>query len=82
MKVFEVDYPSTQAVMMEKIKEIFGRLRDHVFYVPVDLATEDLGQRLLAKGYDSEDYKKAYFHEANEGRAVCSLMSFVNAVVE
>jgi len=174
--VFEVDYPDTQAVKMEKIKEIFGRLPDHVLYVPVDLATEDLGQRLLEKGYDrskktlflmeglvmyisptvvddlltfivensgidsaivfdyflqsvidgtsdteknirnflkqvgepmqfgleagaveefltergfshvqnvtSEDYKKAYFRGANEGRMVCDLVNFVHAVIK
>lgn len=50
--VFELDHPSTQSAKIEKIKEIFGRLPDHVRYVPVDLATEDLGQSLLAKGYD------------------------------
>lgn len=52
VKVFEMDYPDTQGVKTNKIKEIFGRLPDHVFYVPVDLVTDDLGQRLLAKGYD------------------------------
>jgi len=30
----------------------------------------------------SEDYKRAYFHGKNEGRAVCSLLSFAHAMVE
>ena len=30
----------------------------------------------------SDDYKKAYFHGANEGRTVCSLLYFAHAVVE
>jgi methyltransferase (TIGR00027 family) len=176
VKVFEVDHPDTQAVKTEKIEDIFGKLPDHVFYVPVYLATKDLCQRLQTKGYDrsrktlflmeglvmylspkavdemlafvventstgsailfdyflqsvvdgtceigknirdflkqvgepvqfgidegiveafladrgfskiknmtSEDYKRAYFHGANKGRTVCSLINFVYAVVE
>jgi len=53
IRVFEVDHPVTQGVKMEKIKEIFGGLPDHVFYLSVDLATEDLGEKLLGGGYDS-----------------------------
>lgn len=30
----------------------------------------------------SDDYKKAYFHGVSKDRTVCSLMSFVNAMVE
>jgi methyltransferase (TIGR00027 family) len=30
----------------------------------------------------SEDYKKAYFHGANEGRIVSNLLSFAHAVIE
>jgi methyltransferase (TIGR00027 family) len=30
----------------------------------------------------SEDYKRAYFHGVNEGRAVCDLMSFVHARIK
>ncbi len=35
-----------------------------------------------AQNVTSEDYKKAYFHGVNEGRAVFSLMYFAHAVVE
>ena len=37
---------------MEKIKEIFGSLPNHVVYIPADLASDDFGQRLLEGGYD------------------------------
>ncbi len=178
IKVFEVDHPAMQAVKIEKIKEIFGSLPDHVTYTPADLGREDFGQKLLEMGYSqskktlflmegllyylppeivnkilsfisknsgkdsaiifdyypqsvvdgscelevgrnlynqliqygeplrfgikegsievflmergfskiqnvtSDDYKKAYFHGANEGRTVCSLLNFAYAVVE
>jgi methyltransferase (TIGR00027 family) len=51
VKVFEVDNPATQMVKMEKIREIFGGLPDHVVYVPVDLVVDDFGQRLIDCGY-------------------------------
>ncbi len=34
------------------------------------------------QGVTSEDYKRSYFRGVNKDRAVCSLMSFVHAVVE
>jgi methyltransferase (TIGR00027 family) len=52
VRVFEVDHPDTQSVKVEKIKNIFGSLPDHVTYVPVDFETENLGERLAAQGYD------------------------------
>lgn len=52
VKVFEVDHPDTQNVKKEKIKKIFGYLPDHVIYVPVDFETENLGERLIARGFD------------------------------
>jgi len=52
IRVFEVDHPVTQDVKKEKIKEIFGGLPDHVVYVSIDLATENLGEKLLKAGYD------------------------------
>jgi len=50
--VFEVDRPETLKAKMEKIKEIFGSLPDHVVYVPVDFRVERLGQRLTDCGYN------------------------------
>ncbi len=52
IRTFEVDQPDTQAVKMDRIKEIFGHLPDHVVYVSADLGRDDLGQRLAEKGYD------------------------------
>ncbi len=59
VKVFEVDHPGTQGLKKEKIAKIFGRLPDHVVYVPVDFETESLGKKLLENGYDKS--KKTLF---------------------
>jgi len=50
--IFEVDQLATQKIKVEKIKEIFGSLPDHVTYVSVDIGVDELGQRLLESGYD------------------------------
>ncbi len=52
IRVFEVDHQDTQSVKIEKVKEIFGALPDHVTYVPVDFEIENLGEKLVAQGYD------------------------------
>lgn len=52
VRIFEVDHPVTQKIKVEKIKEIFGSLPGHVTYVPVDIGVDDLGQKLLERGYD------------------------------
>lgn len=52
VKVFEVDHPDTQSVKIEKVKQIFGSLPDHIMYVPVDFETENFGERLIAHGFD------------------------------
>lgn len=52
IKVFEVDHPDTQRVKVEKIREIFVSLPDHVTYVPLDLEFDKLGQHLAKSGYD------------------------------
>lgn len=52
IRSFEVDHPATQAAKIEKIRKIFGLLPDHIVYVPVDLAKDNLGLKLLEKGYD------------------------------
>ena len=50
VKVFEVDHPGTQHFKMEKIKEIFGSIPEHVVYVPIDFEKETLSEELFAKG--------------------------------
>lgn len=52
VRVFEVDHPETQNVKMEKIRDIFGSLPDHVAYVSVDFGTEDFSQQLIEHGYE------------------------------
>jgi len=54
LKVFEVDHPATQAVKIEKIKEIFGGLPNHVTYVPLIFGKHSLGEKLMAFGYNKE----------------------------
>ena len=47
-------------------------------------AEEFLSKRGFSKvcNVTGEDYKKAYFDGVNKDRAVCTLMSFVHAVVK
>ncbi len=52
VKVFEVDFPSTQKVKMHKVKKALGSLPDHVVYVAVDFNRQKLGERLFECGYD------------------------------
>ena len=54
LKVFEVDHPVTQQVKVEKIKEIFETLPDHVIYVPVVFGTDRFDHKLLANGYNPQ----------------------------
>lgn len=58
VKVFELDPPNTQNFKIEKIKEIFGSIRDNITYVPVDFETQTLNLELF-KEYDSS--KKTLF---------------------
>jgi len=50
VKVFEVDHPATQQVKMGQIIKIYGKLPEHVSYVPVDFNEESL-QKLFDCGY-------------------------------
>lgn len=59
VRVFEVDLEATQMVKIEKIKEIFDSLPEHVEYVAVDIGTEKLFNRLQEHGYDPS--KKTFF---------------------
>jgi methyltransferase (TIGR00027 family) len=52
VRVFEVDHPDTQAVKIQKIREIFGSPPEHVTYVPLDLERENLGALLAADRFD------------------------------
>lgn len=52
VKTFEIDHPLTQAAKLEKVRRIFGKIPEHVRYVPVDFNTQSLSERLLSSGYD------------------------------
>jgi methyltransferase (TIGR00027 family) len=47
-----VDHPVTQRVKVEKIREIFGTLPDHVIYLPVVFGADRFDQKLLESGYN------------------------------
>ncbi len=53
VRTFEVDHPATQQDKLVKVRAIFGKVPDHVCFVPVDFNTQTLAQRLLEAGYDS-----------------------------
>jgi methyltransferase (TIGR00027 family) len=80
VKVFEVDQAATLAVKMNKVREIFGKLPQHVTYIALDLEADSLADRLKECGYDPS--KKTFF--AMEGllmyldhRAVDRLLAFI-----
>ncbi len=52
VKVFELDHPGTQSFKMEKIKEIFGSIQEHIVFVPVDFEKETFSEKLFSKGYN------------------------------
>jgi methyltransferase (TIGR00027 family) len=52
VKTFEVDHPSTQQDKLAKLKAIFGKLPEHVVYVPVDFNTQTLQACLYEAGYN------------------------------
>jgi methyltransferase (TIGR00027 family) len=59
IRTFEVDHPSTQILKRKKIIDILGGLPDHITYVPADLERQDLGKKLLERGYNRS--KKTLF---------------------
>ncbi|HMB23859.1 MAG TPA: SAM-dependent methyltransferase [Anaerolineales bacterium] len=54
VKVFEVDHPATQEDKLAKLKIIFGKIPEHITYVPVDFNAQTLEKRLLESGYDPQ----------------------------
>lgn len=83
LKVFEVDHPVTQNVKVEKIKEIFAALPDHVIYVPVVFGVDRLDQKLFGSGYNP-DLKTLFIMEGIlmyiPPQAVDGLLAFVAKV--
>lgn len=54
LKVFEVDHPVTQAVKIEKVKEIFHALPAHVIYVPFVFGESSLAENHTEQGYNQK----------------------------
>ena len=52
VRVFEVDHPASQEAKLARLRKILGAVPEHVVYVPMDFAKQDLGSALLASGYD------------------------------
>jgi methyltransferase (TIGR00027 family) len=52
VKVFEVDLPSVQDDKKKKIQKIFGRLPEHVTFVPIDFDTQELGDVFSGTNFD------------------------------
>jgi methyltransferase (TIGR00027 family) len=51
VKVFEVDHPATQSNKTRVVKKVFGKLPEHIAYVPLDFTGETL-DKLLAFGFN------------------------------
>ena len=49
--VFELDHPVTAALKQARVRRVLGALPNHVTYVCADLEREDLGEALMAAGY-------------------------------
>ncbi len=52
VRAYEIDHPATQAVKLERVRRVLGRLPEHVTYVPIDFTTQKLETRLPEAGYD------------------------------
>jgi len=50
--VFEVDHPDTQADKRQSLADLVVAFPTNIRFVPVDFDIDDLGERLLAAGYD------------------------------
>lgn len=52
VKTFEVDHPATQTDKLAKLQDIFGKVPEHVSYVPTNFNTQTLEVGLMLSGYD------------------------------
>ncbi len=59
LAVFEVDHPLTQADKLMRVKRAEFRIPENLHFVPVDFATDSLGDSLLKSGFDAK--KKTFF---------------------
>ncbi len=80
VKTFEVDHPATQADKLAKLRAVFGKVPEHVTYVPVDFNTQTLEARLLESGYDPKRKTLFIWQGVSmylTGNAVDSTLAFV-----
>lgn len=82
VNVFEVDQPSTQSMKIEKIKEIFGSVPEHVEYVPVDFERETLDQKLFEGGYNTSKRTLFLMEGLTYYIPPCAVDDTLNFVVE
>lgn len=54
-KTFEVDHPATQTLKRRRLCAHFGKLPDHVRFVPINFETDDLTQSLLKARFNAEE---------------------------
>jgi methyltransferase (TIGR00027 family) len=81
-RVFEVDHPATQADKLVKLRNIFGKIPEHVMYVPVDFNTQSLGDCLPEAGYDSSQKTLFIWQGVTmylTGEAVDTVLAFVRS---
>jgi len=53
VRAYELDLPQTQQYKKKRVIELLGALPDHVTYLPIDFARENLADALKRYGYDS-----------------------------
>ena len=53
-RVFEVDFPATQALKLKRLKKVIAPLPDNVNFVSIDFNNQTLDERLPASGYDEQ----------------------------
>ena len=53
MRPFEIDHPMTQRLKIRRLNKLFGKMSDHVTYVPVDFEKQTMRNALNQSGYDS-----------------------------
>ncbi len=52
IKVYELDFPATQSIKMERVRKILGSLPQDVIYVSIDFEKDSLDAKLMEHGYD------------------------------
>lgn len=80
VRTFEVDYPATQADKLTKLQALFGKVPEHVTYVPIDFNTQTLERCLMEAGYDLRQKTLFIWQGVTmylTGEAVDSTLAFV-----